>query len=299
LIATDPWIGVSPRKLIEPMRYLLNATGVALPRNPSDEDLRELVRVWGNAKEFEKNSPAIAEALKLEGNAEAIPGKRMLKAMKATGLLDRFGIRTIHGPAKPSQRVVVMLRGSIANWTQKAVEEFLFHVSNGNISVATVVMLAGNRPCGQPTELTNEFVQSYMSSHKGRIPTEEELLLWIFREKTGHKSRLHFGSLNREDQVRAHFEARPSLAQGLIYVPGNAPSLVGDGLQIRRIIRVIFPNFDQNGDQYYVSQQGGLLAETPQQARNAFKYQRPLTFFSALARAYRELVLLNRLEANA
>lgn len=153
---------------------------------------------------------------------------------------------------------------------------------------------AADRPCAQPTELGNRYVRAHMDRHGDCPPTEQELLRRIVKELTGHRVRVHFSASNREDQVRSHLQARPSLAQADIYVPGNAPAMPGDALQIRRVIRELYPDFDKAGDQFWFSQHRVELARTPRQANNVARYQRPLTFFSALARFVRELYLLNR-----
>lgn len=294
MLANKSWLGANPRALIPSLKYLLRVSGISLPRRPTDDDLQMMMDVWGSAKEFELNAPAAAAALRLENGAASIPGKRLLKGIEDTGLLNRFGPRSVHGYGRPRVPVVVFLTSAIANWTEKRVNEFLFQVSSGNINVAMVVLLAGERPCGQPTELTNPYVRDFMDRNRGRVPTESELLPFIWRDKTGHRVTIHHASLNRDDQVRAHLQARPSLARLPIYLPGNAPVALSEALKIRRVIREFNPDFDEHEPQLWVSQGSVVLAKTARQAANARRYQRPLTFFSALARAVKELYLLNR-----
>lgn len=269
------------------VRTLAQMCGVSLSDEATTESVQELFAIWGSEKEFIENSPTIAEALKLDGST--IPSEQALNALLATGTLDAIPMRSVRGAGKPNGPAVIIFTGGVANWMERRVREAERHI-DFNFEPAAVFLVAGNRVCQKDTEVTNHFVVKYHEVH-GRYPTEAELLPIIVRNITGWEREVEFNDLNQADQIRQLITNKPELAHGNIYVPTNANATFV-ALQIRRVIREQYGSFDEDGQQFWFSQDGFALATSPEQAADTAHYQRPLTVFSGLVRLLNELAQL-------
>lgn len=285
-------LGVGIYDAFPNVRELLELTGLTLPEQPTHEDMQHVFAVWGKQAAFAANAPGVAAALSLDGTT--LPSDEVLDLLVGTGLLDSVELRNIRGITQDGYgaAVDVILSGKVANWMQECIEELCLQVNDGTITVRRIHALGGGRVCNLDSEVNNPAVVAWQAQHGG-LPTEIELQKFLLKQ-TGLADKVtphDGGELNLEMQV-ARLAASATLSDLPIYVPANG----GAGhipLKVRRVLRDSLPGFDEDGSGFWYSQSGKGLARTPAEAADPKNHQRPLTFFSELARYLWEIWLLN------
>lgn len=274
---------------LEGLRTLAAMCGVKLGASSDHQQIQqELFPLWGKEKPFIDNVQGIADALGLEGS---IPSGQAIDALLSTGTLDEIRMRNIHAQEVPTGAVTIILTGAVANWMERRVLEAKRYIDNGLV-VAGVYLIAGDRICSKDTEVSNPYVGQF-HANENRYPTEAELLPIIVADILGYERQVDHNHLDQAEQIRMLIQEKKELAQGIIYGPFNANATYA-ALQMRRVIREVFPGFDADGSQFYFSQDGFAIAMTEEQATDTRNHQRPLTVFPALVRLVNELHLLKQ-----
>jgi hypothetical protein len=274
---------------VEGVRDLALMCGISLSEEASSAEVQEkLFPVWGAEKAFIENAPKVAAALKLDG--EVIPSEEALTALRATETLYRWPLRNIRGVEAPAGSVIIIDRGAVANWMERGVLEGEHDREQFGLQIAARFLIASDRVCDKDSEADNQYDKSFKSK-QGRCPREDELLPVIVKAVTGYEREVDVVAPNRAVQTKQLVELHPEIANGRVLISTNANATYVP-LQIRRVIRELFGSFDENGDQFWFSQDAFPLATTPEQAADPYHYQRPLTVFSGLVRLINELCLL-------
>lgn len=268
--------------LIGGVRMLAKLCGVTLGDHPSATEIHNgLFPAWGNER-------AVAAALRLDG---VIPSQQVMRELKLNGMLNAIPVRNYIEPKMPAGSASVIIRGASANRMVRIAQEAGRQIEYGLQPAGIYLVADGTRACDQDDEVNNPFVQTYHEQH-GHYPTETELLPIIVKATMGVKRGIvDLDATSTTEQIKHLVVDRPALVQGSVYVPTVA-NATSESLEIRRTIRESWPSFDQDGSQFFFSQDGISLASTPEQAADAANYERPLAVFCELVRLVHELYLL-------
>lgn len=288
MLASDSWFDSDPYDLVG-ARTLAARCGIELSSHASTAEVQEKVwPIWGSEAGFESAIPGLARALKLDGSS--VPDAETLDGLQATGLLDAFGLRTVKGPHVPDRPMVYLLLGTTANWTPRRINLFL--EVEDSVPFGGLFLLANSqRQCTLKTEVDNPDVLRFQKKY-GRVPNEAELLPALVSKMAGfHFGFVHVDAPNQASQIRQLITSLPVLAHGNLCIIANANATY-IGLQVRRTIREVYPDFDRGCDQLYTMQDSFRLARTPEQAADPAHFQRPLTVFPGLVRMLAELCVL-------
>ena len=292
MLPQDGWDGTPVGTLLPEVWELAAMCGMPLTR-PTDDEVKQLFDLWGNQREFEKNMPQIAAALKLDGRE--VPDEQVLNLLEATETLNRIAFRRVKGTDTPTNvgPVIVLFNGATVPWMERRLAELDRQAESGLQVVYLIALVDSNRVCQLETEVINPRVMAYHQKH-GHYPTEEDMMESVLQNSlSGLPYNIISSTGGLEGNVAAFATQYFEMEAVDIYVPTNANATYVP-LAVRRVLRQSWPRFDVRRDQFWFSQDGFPLARTPEQAADPANYQRPMTVFSGLVRLVSELHKLNR-----
>lgn len=298
MLHTGSWVGLHAYDDTPNLRAIAAYLGIPLSENPTEEEIQEqLFGKLGKGKVYGDNAERLADTLgtSLEGNLD----DEFLDLLEGSGLLNELPVRSVHGQDDPAGPVHVIIAGGTVNWMRRRVRLLSNLRDCGVVRVAEVIPIAGPRLCDTATEKDLPFVRGLMEGEDD-YPTESQVL-YAMLQQCGFAQSMRWDRDNDPNfspdldvNVTAFAQSYARLRRLDILLITNAAAL-NQALQVRRLVRGVYPDFDRPDDpQFFFAQDGFRLARTPDQAKNTVRYQRPRTFLSCFPRLTHELYLLSQ-----
>jgi hypothetical protein len=314
MLPTGSWTGLNAYKAVPGLRTICEPYGIDLRDEPTEEEIQgKLFALMGKGKVYGAEERKVDEMMLYQSKYLNI----------IDGLLQRILIRSVHGQFGPHGAVNVLLTAGTVNWELRRVLELMFNSLGsagftamlevqssrwidssmaqlfaellrqggyGSVrplpEIGKIYGLGGPRLTKDAAGAPNPYI-SWFKELIGLEPSELHSLTLIYRDLFSKRfDGITTGSDNLDDLVVKFATDHTELAGSCIYVPLNAAA-ADKAVQIRGKLREVWGSqFDGDADspQFYFSVDGFRVARNPEDAKNPARWQRPLTFASAIPR---------------
>lgn len=258
---------------------MASALGYELAEQPSEENLRGLIKHIGPSKWLQDNIELVQQRLGTSADARTL----------AANWVDRSGTlaptsRSFANPeiTVPDEIDAAFITGGVARWMLRRASQLVNHRIQGN-KVSTVYLPVGT---GAMNSSEHDLVES-LATKEGREPTQREFAaayIVPMLGSVGLKPELLeeiIGDSDKGNEIMQRFASYDALAGGTVLAVANAPSAIQTAGEYRLAAWQASADFDEEGEQLFV------LADSIPVARHgesAATHQNPYTALGQIAR---------------